>query len=99
MDAKKLQNDAVNTIRFLSADAVQNANSGHAGLPMGTAAIAYTLYKKHLKFNPHNPEWPDRDRFVLSGGHGSMLLPETINNIEQLPEQEPEKALCKGRPE
>ena len=74
MDAKKLQNDAVNTIRFLSADAVQNANSGHAGLPMGTAAIAYTLYKKHLKFNPHNPEWPDRDRFVLSGGHGSMLL-------------------------
>lgn len=74
MDNEKLQNEAINTIRFLSADAVQNANSGHAGLPMGTAAIAYTLYKKHLKFNPHNPDWSDRDRFVLSGGHGSMLL-------------------------
>ncbi|NMC15243.1 MAG: transketolase [Chloroflexi bacterium] len=74
MDKEKLQNEAINTIRFLSADAVQNANSGHAGLPMGTAAIAYTLYKKHLKFNPHNPDWSDRDRFVLSGGHGSMLL-------------------------
>jgi len=74
MDKEKLQNDAINTIRFLSADAVQNANSGHAGLPMGTAAIAYTLFKKHLKFNPRNPDWSDRDRFVLSGGHGSMLL-------------------------
>lgn len=74
MDKEKLQKDAINTIRFLSADAVQNANSGHAGLPMGTAAIAYTLYKKHLKFNPRNPDWSDRDRFVLSGGHGSMLL-------------------------
>ena len=74
MDKEKLQKDAINTIRFLSADAVQNANSGHSGLPMGTAAIAYTLYKKHLKFNPRNPEWSDRDRFVLSGGHGSMLL-------------------------
>lgn len=74
MDNEKLQNEAINTIRFLSADAVQNANSGHAGLPMGTAAIAYTLYKKHLKFNPLNPDWSDRDRFVLSGGHGSMLL-------------------------
>jgi len=74
MDKEKLQNEAINTIRFLSADAVQNANSGHAGLPMGTAAIAYTLYKKHLKFNPLNPDWSDRDRFVLSGGHGSMLL-------------------------
>lgn len=74
MDKEKLQKDAINTIRFLSADAVQNTNSGHAGLPMGTAAIAYTLYKKHLKFNPRNPDWSDRDRFVLSGGHGSMLL-------------------------
>jgi transketolase len=65
---------AINTIRFLSADAVQNANSGHPGLPMGTAAIAYTLWDRHLRFNPKNPDWPDRDRFILSGGHGSMLL-------------------------
>jgi transketolase len=65
---------AVNTIRFLSADAVQNANSGHPGLPMGTAAMAYVLWTRHLKFNPAEPTWPDRDRFVLSAGHGSMLL-------------------------
>ncbi len=65
---------AIDAIRFLSADAVQKANSGHPGLPMGTAAIAYTIWTRHLRFNPANPEWPDRDRFVLSGGHGSMLL-------------------------
>ncbi|TFG07144.1 transketolase, partial [Candidatus Thorarchaeota archaeon] len=65
---------AINTIRFLSADAVQKANSGHPGMPMGAAAIGYTLWMRHLKFNPRNPNWADRDRFVLSGGHGSMLL-------------------------
>ena len=65
---------AINTIRFLSADAVQKANSGHPGLPMGDAALAYTLWTRHLRFNPRNPHWPGRDRFVLSGGHGSMLL-------------------------
>ena len=69
-----LQNKAINTIRFLSADGVQTANSGHPGLPMGTAAIAYTIWKRHLKINPSNPKWLDRDRFILSGGHGSMLL-------------------------
>jgi transketolase len=69
-----LQSRAINAIRFLSADGVQQANSGHPGLPMGTAAIAYTLWTKHLRFNPKNPNWFDRDRFVLSGGHGSMLL-------------------------
>ncbi|MDP2965143.1 MAG: transketolase [Pelolinea sp.] len=69
-----LQQRAINTIRFLSADGVQKANSGHPGLPMGTAAIAYTIWTRHLKINPANPEWPDRDRFILSGGHGSMLL-------------------------
>ena len=69
-----IQEKAINTIRFLSADAVQNANSGHPGLPMGTAAIAYTLWTKHLRHNPANPDWIDRDRFILSGGHGSMLL-------------------------
>jgi len=72
--SKELETKIINTIRFLSADAVQKANSGHPGLPMGTAAIAYTIWTRHMKFNPGNPEWPDRDRFVLSGGHGSMLL-------------------------
>ena len=69
-----LQEKAINTIRFLSADGVQKANSGHPGLPMGTAAMAYTIWTKHLRHNPKNPLWFDRDRFVLSGGHGSMLL-------------------------
>ncbi|RPI24543.1 MAG: transketolase, partial [Chloroflexota bacterium] len=68
------QDLAINTIRFLSADAVQKANSGHPGLPMGAAAIAYTLWTRHMRFNPQNPKWPGRDRFILSGGHGSMLL-------------------------
>ena len=70
----ELQEKAINTIRFLSADGVQQANSGHPGLPMGTAAIAYTIWTRHLKINPSNPDWPDRDRFILSGGHGSMLI-------------------------
>ncbi|MDZ4159952.1 MAG: transketolase, partial [Anaerolineaceae bacterium] len=69
-----LQERAINTLRFLSADAVQQANSGHPGLPMGTAAIAYTIWTRHLRFNPLNPDWHDRDRFILSGGHGCMLL-------------------------
>ena len=69
-----LQSRAINAIRFLSADGVQKANSGHPGLPMGAAALAYTLWTHHLRFNPNNPKWPDRDRFILSGGHGSMLL-------------------------
>ena len=65
---------AINTIRFLSVDAVQQANSGHPGLPMGAAAMAYVLWTRFLRHNPTNPGWPDRDRFVLSAGHGSMLL-------------------------
>ncbi len=69
-----LQEKAINTIRFLSADGVQRANSGHPGLPMGAAAMAYTIWTRHLRFNPRNPKWFNRDRFVLSGGHGSMLL-------------------------
>lgn len=73
-EGKSLEHQAINTIRFLSADAIQGANSGHPGLPMGTAAIAYTLWTRHLRHNPANPQWPDRDRFILSGGHGSMLL-------------------------
>ncbi len=64
----------INAIRFLAVDAVQKANSGHPGLPMGAAALAYTLWTRHLRFNPRDPHWLNRDRFVLSAGHGSMLL-------------------------
>jgi len=64
----------VNTIRMLSVDAVEKAKSGHPGAPMGLAAVAYVLWTRFLKHNPQNPSWPDRDRFVLSAGHGSMLL-------------------------
>jgi transketolase len=73
-ETPELQAQAVNTIRFLSADGVQQAKSGHPGLPMGTAPMAYTVWTRHLRHNPANPNWPDRDRFILSGGHGSMLL-------------------------
>jgi transketolase len=66
--------DLANAIRALAMDAVQKANSGHPGMPMGMAEIAEDLWNHHLRFNPRNPAWPDRDRFVLSNGHGSMLL-------------------------
>lgn len=73
---KKMNLDqlCINTIRMLSADAVQQANSGHPGMPMGDAAMAYVLWTKFLRHNPKNPKWQNRDRFVLSAGHGSMLL-------------------------
>jgi transketolase len=74
MPEATLQDRSINAIRFLSADAVQRAKSGHPGMPMGAAAMAYALWTRHLRFNPQNPDWWDRDRFILSGGHGSMLL-------------------------
>src|SRR5687768_13443892 len=92
---------AINTIRFLSADAVQKANSGHPGLPMGAAPMAFTLWTRHLRHSPKNPRWFNRDRFILSAGHGSMLvysllhltgydLPlEEIKNFRQLHSQTP----------
>ena len=73
-EEKQLQRDSINALRFLSADAVQQANSGHPGLPMGSAPMAYTIWTRHLRHNPANPKWVNRDRFILSGGHGSMLL-------------------------
>lgn len=74
MDKKKLDTLCIDTIRMLSADAVQKANSGHPGAPMGLAPLAYLLWTQVLKYNPHNPHWLNRDRFVLSAGHASMLL-------------------------
>lgn len=71
---KSIEEKSINTIRLLAADGVQKAKSGHPGMPMGVAPIAYLLYKKIMKHNPTNPKWINRDRFILSGGHGSMLL-------------------------
>ena len=72
--SSELDQLCINTIRMLSADGVQKANSGHPGMPMGAAAMAYVLWTRFLRHNPKNPKWPNRDRFVLSAGHGSMLI-------------------------
>src|ERR1700760_3042073 len=66
--------ELANAIRFLAVDAVEKAKSGHPGMPMGMADVATVLFSRFLKFDPADPAWPDRDRFVLSAGHGSMLL-------------------------
>ena len=82
MSREELQTRSINTIRFLSADAVQQAKSGHPGLPMGTAAMAYTIWTRHLRHNPKNPHWANRDRFILSGGHGSSISPRHKPSIK-----------------
>ena len=74
MAISNLDGLCINTIRFLSIDAVEKARSGHPGMPMGAAPIAYILWDRYLKHNPTNPNWVDRDRFILSAGHASMLL-------------------------
>lgn len=100
-----LQEKAINTLRFLAADAVQTANSGHPGMPMGAAPMVYTLWTKHLRFNPRDPSWPDRDRFVLSGGHGSMLLYALLHvtgynlSLEELKDFRQWRSRTPGHPE
>src|SRR5712664_1836262 len=74
MNPPASEGELANSIRALAMDAVEAAKSGHPGMPMGMAEIAVALWKRHLRHNPANPAWPDRDRFVLSNGHGSMLL-------------------------
>src|SRR5579863_9819373 len=74
LTSKQLDLLSINTIRTLAIDAVQKANSGHPGAPMGLAPVAYVLWQKFLRYDPANPVWPNRDRFVLSNGHASMLL-------------------------
>lgn len=96
---------SVNAIRVLSADGVQKANSGHPGLPLGCAAMAYELWAKHMKHNPANPEWPNRDRFILSGGHGSMLLYSLLHlfgyglTLDDLKDFRQDGSLTPGHPE
>jgi transketolase len=74
MDQITLAQKSINTIRTLATDAIQQANSGHPGTAMAMAPVAYTLWQKFLRFDPDDPIWPNRDRFVLSAGHSSMLL-------------------------
>ncbi|WP_440671909.1 transketolase [Candidatus Pelagibacter sp. HIMB1715] len=102
----KIHNDLANCIRFLSIDAVQKANSGHPGMPMGMADVATVLFRYFLRFNPRNPNWLNRDRFVLSAGHGSMLLYSllyltgyksiSLNSIKKFRQL---NSICAGHPE
>ncbi len=102
MDVKQ---KAINTIRVLSAEAIEKANSGHPGLPLGAAPMAFTLFNEHLKHNPKNPDWINRDRFILSAGHGSMLLYSLLNlygyglKIEDLENFRQFDSLTPGHPE
>jgi transketolase len=103
--ARALDESCIDTLRFLSIDAVQRANSGHPGLPMGAASAAYILWTRFLKHNPANPGWIDRDRFVLSAGHGSMLLYSLLHltgyavSLEQIERFRQWGSITPGHPE
>lgn len=102
---EQIEQLSVNTIRFLSAEAIQKANSGHPGLPLGAAPAAYTLWAREMKHNPANPDWVDRDRFVLSAGHGSAMLYSLLHlfgyglTIEDLKQFRQKGSLTPGHPE
>lgn len=104
-DLNAIDNLSINTIRFLAVDGVQKANSGHPGMPMGCAPIAYVLYSKIMRHNPANPGWLNRDRFVLSAGHGSMLLYSVLHlcgydlPMEQLKQFRQWGSITPGHPE
>lgn len=103
--SKELDQMAVNTIKFLAVDAVEKAKSGHPGLPMGAADYAYVLWSRFLRYNPNDPKWPNRDRFVLSGGHGSMLLYSLLHlagfniTLEDLQQFRQWESVTPGHPE
>ncbi|MDE2209388.1 MAG: transketolase, partial [Betaproteobacteria bacterium] len=103
--ASPLDESCVNALRFLSVDAVQKADSGHPGLPLGAAPMACVLWTRFLKHNPANPHWFDRDRFVLSAGHGSMLLYSLLHvtgyalSLEQIKQFRQWGSLTPGHPE
>ncbi len=105
MDERALAISSINTLRTLSIDAVDKANSGHPGLPLGAAPMAYVLWQRHLRHSPSHPEWPDRDRFVLSAGHGSALLYSLLHvtgyavSIEDLKAFRQWGSKCPGHPE
>src|SRR5471032_717173 len=105
LSSTALEQQCVNAVRFLAVDAVQKANSGHPGLPLGAAPMAYTLWTRLMKFDPAQPHWFDRDRFVLSAGHGSALLYSLLHlngydlTMEQLQQFRQWKSKTPGHPE